>query len=358
MNPWYSNRFQTRYQTWLETHVGSCYVRCSSTWITTPTPLHVSTCGECLYHVSTTSQQALGSQGGGCSLCVEMVAPWAYHYHIRDRLPTTTELRTFLAGSVPAAYKTFHSLPPCDKATWLQQVCGTGGTTGEVYHLPLDHRVSDTNATHDAQVFKFVMLAIYILCGIVACYILYRVTRYLWPYQGPVQTPRHATEKASAAIKASVATQMNTSRHTTEEASAAIKASVAKHAARRKQYVDAPEVGAEEARSTATAHADDADQGRGLDHTSNVRVSVMPSRGYMTPSHSDPVRFRGRVGSAGRGTTNPTTGGATNTETPSRILRQQGMGFVEDGDSSEEETSYGVSWLTAENPIWEAGSSV
>lgn len=337
MNPWYSNRFQARYQTWLETHVGSCYARCSSTWITTPTPLHVSTCGECLYQVSTTSQQALESQGGGCSLCVEMVAPWAHHYHIRDRLPTATELRTFLAGSVySTAHKTFHDLSPCDKATWLQQVCGTGGTTGEVYQLPLDHGVSDTNTTHDAQVFKFVMLAIYILCGVVACYVILMGVRYVWPYRRPMITPRH----------------------TSEEASAAIKASVAKHADRRKQYVDAPEVDAEEARSTATADAGNADQGRGLYHTSNVRVPVMPSRGPIISSHSDTVRSSRTVGSAGRGTTNPTTGGATNTEAPKRKLRRQGMGYTEDSDSSEEETSYGGTWSTAGNPVWEAGSSV
>jgi hypothetical protein len=146
MNPLYHTRFQTLYDTWLKQKLsdaqsGGCWEACVAP---TPTTAHSTThipdmyrCGKCIHDLVESPQKTAAQQGGGCSLCVDVLAPWAYQQHTTT-LPTPEELQTFLQGSTyPDAYQAFQSLPTCERAEWTRAVCGTG-TNGTAYKVPLD----------------------------------------------------------------------------------------------------------------------------------------------------------------------------------------------------------------------------
>jgi hypothetical protein len=160
MNPLYHVRFQTPYDTWLKQKLGyaqfsGCWTACmprSATDIsTTPTTLlpDMPGCGKCIKDLVESPQKTAARQGGGCSLCVDAVAPWAYQQHTTT-LPTPEELQTFVKGTTyPDAYQVFQNLPTCERAEWTRAVCGGDTTSGKEYAIPLE--AASTTPTSDAS---------------------------------------------------------------------------------------------------------------------------------------------------------------------------------------------------------------
>lgn len=99
-------------------------------------------CGTCIDALAPTPIQFQAQKGAGCYLCVDLVAPWAYQQKTQ-RLPTVAELQTFVdtppdaTTSYMRAHETFQSLPACERADWLQAVCGRRADGVESYTIPL-----------------------------------------------------------------------------------------------------------------------------------------------------------------------------------------------------------------------------
>jgi hypothetical protein len=164
MNPRYSSHFASLYRKWMTEKVGTEHSKpwgCLQDCLPSPTPTDPSLlfpfyhCANCLKNriddtrESTHQQNTL--QGGGCALCLEVVAPWAYQQQT-DRLPTADELRTFMYGaydaitgdSVPTssyakASRAFQALPACERAAWTHTLCGVRKRPEETsYAFPLE----------------------------------------------------------------------------------------------------------------------------------------------------------------------------------------------------------------------------
>jgi hypothetical protein len=156
-NPFYHERFITAYQHWLRQKltpscVSACMPLVDTTDSTTQlTPAAWSTCVTCLGTTPNVAplDTALPDprHGGGCKLCVEVVAPWALHHLggpsqlelFQDPIPMPTgeTLRTFVESgeTYRAAQQAWYTLTPCQRAQWIQRVCGQGGERGESYNV-------------------------------------------------------------------------------------------------------------------------------------------------------------------------------------------------------------------------------
>jgi hypothetical protein len=163
MNPRYSSHFASPYRMWMTEKVGT---RDSKPWgclqdcLPSPTPTDPSLlfpfyhCANCLKNriddTREPTHQKNTLQGGGCALCLEVVAPWAYQQQT-DRLPTADELRTFMSGAYDAtgenvntssyakASRAFQALPACERAAWTHTLCGVRKRPEETsYAFPLE----------------------------------------------------------------------------------------------------------------------------------------------------------------------------------------------------------------------------
>jgi hypothetical protein len=155
-NTAYHTRFQVPYDTWIKRQLGAdstasttCWNSCLSPSPTTSTevqgiPLPVVACGKCIRALTDEAHQAAARKGGGCHVCVNVVAPWT-HQRQNTTLPTATELQLFLRDNTYSnAYQTFQTLPACERAEWIRTVCG--GNTEREYRIPLEGET-----THDAS---------------------------------------------------------------------------------------------------------------------------------------------------------------------------------------------------------------
>lgn len=181
-NPFYHERFVVPYQRWLRERLSpSCVSECTTfvdtTGTTRLTPAAWSTCVACL---GTTPNAAPLDKslpdprhGGGCMLCAEVVAPWALH-HVGGPsqlqilqgpipLPNGETLRTFVESgeTYRLAYQAFYTLTPCQRAQWIQRVCGQGGERGESYSVTSTQTKEDpTSSTPVTQEWWFVMVVV------------------------------------------------------------------------------------------------------------------------------------------------------------------------------------------------------
>lgn len=167
-HPHYARRFKALYRTWLGHKLGMldpeiqdatipiCRDSCSfeynirapltsTTPIPTLTPSWAQACVRCLYHnqldanFSNASLQAV-QKGGGCSLCVSVVAPWAFQkYQLLGAMPShdlplpqNGELYDFIHGDTfNSTIQAFQNLTECQRAGWVRKMCGQNdaGTT-------------------------------------------------------------------------------------------------------------------------------------------------------------------------------------------------------------------------------------
>jgi hypothetical protein len=190
-NPAYHTQFQTLHDTWFkQTLEGTdCWSSCVALTTATTTlqfatlPPDVYRCGQCIHKLGDGPQKTAARSGSGCSLCVDVVAPWAYAQQ-NTRLPTVAELQTFLQGTTyPDAYEVFQNLPACERAEWLQSVCG--GDT-RPYTIPLGAQVSplppppssaSTTRLSDAAIAGIVLICVVAFILLVAGIYWYRKRR-------------------------------------------------------------------------------------------------------------------------------------------------------------------------------------
>lgn len=179
-NPWYHARFESAYQAWWYgkfSKIGctrSCAINFAAEDLSGDyLPDYVYSCGECVNKVSDATRLESAKQGAGCNLCLDVLAPWAYHtkgatWETTSPLPTVEELQTFLRDEnyVPAT-DAFRALPACERATWAQRVCARGGTTGEPYTIPLRNQVSPSPPIRDPPFFLTSPFGIIMMLGIV-----------------------------------------------------------------------------------------------------------------------------------------------------------------------------------------------
>jgi hypothetical protein len=156
INPVYNQRFRRAYEAWLDQKSGSqaeigwggCTLPCAgyvqlATQQSFDPSVWVKNCGSCLREMPNSIPSVERPEdvrwGGGCSLCVTVLAPWAFHHPNEIHLPTPDQIQTFVqSGNYVSAYEGFQALTPCQQSEWLQKVCGQGGEQGESYELPLD----------------------------------------------------------------------------------------------------------------------------------------------------------------------------------------------------------------------------
>lgn len=174
-NPYYHNRFQTVLQEWVRSTMvsdGTAPLGTSSTSSTAntstscaescvpfgeltgttggvsplgsmaPSLTHYERCVACMKQEPTPAI----TLGGGCSLCAEVVAVWAWSQvpagtdvsNYRSLLLPTRgdELQIFLASDTSAAYQAWNQLSSCQRAEWVQRVCGATDR-GEVQWYPV-----------------------------------------------------------------------------------------------------------------------------------------------------------------------------------------------------------------------------
>jgi hypothetical protein len=163
MNPSYGNRFASEHKLWTENKLKvlpdeECQTYCVDPLYSDNLRTYFGACSNCvrerLPQLSDPIQQKDVLQGAGCSLCVSIVAPWAYQQQT-DRLPTMDEIHTFIKGGplLPvqgAAYndqyekalETFQKLPACEQATWLSKMCGLRTNPEETSYIYPTYGVS------------------------------------------------------------------------------------------------------------------------------------------------------------------------------------------------------------------------
>jgi hypothetical protein len=221
-NPLYHKRFQASYDTWLKQKLGDaqssgCWEACvdtRATAISTALTTHLPDlyrCGKCIHDLVESRQKTAARQGGGCSLCVDVVAPWAYRQHTTT-LPTADELQTFVKGPYQDAHRVFQTLPACERAEWTRAVCGGDTPSGKEYPIPLE--VVSTTPTQGASsglstgaiVGIIVVVLLVIIIGLVIVRWRRRVNQQHNELHSESHTDEHktTTESFDALIKSGV----------------------------------------------------------------------------------------------------------------------------------------------------------
>jgi hypothetical protein len=205
-NPFYHERFITAYQHWLRQKltpscVSACMPLVDTTDSTTQlTPAAWSMCVTCLG--TTPNVASLDTSlpdprhGGGCKLCVEVVAPWALHHLggpnqlelLQDPipLPSGETLRTFVESgeTYHTAQQAFYTLTPCQRAQWIQRVCGQGGERGESYNVISTQAKDDPTSSRSVTQESWFVPLIVVCVLVVGAFIYFTLIR---PRSNPIQ---------------------------------------------------------------------------------------------------------------------------------------------------------------------------